>query len=145
MFLSLSLTLLKLLLVRFLMIHSFLLYVCFDALSPLKFENAELKNLGCYTLLKKISSFFLISIENIFLFEGKKQRVFTVTCQRILHNSAKNIYTHTRTICLFSREDGATTAPRWTATRIFSLFLFFSVSVEEVKEEQKRWRRRCAF
>jgi len=82
--------------------------------------------------------------ENIFLFEGKKHERFFFSNDSftIPHRT----FTHTQTpICLFSREDGATTAPRWTATRIFSLFLFFSVSVEEVKEEHQRWRRRCAF
>jgi len=86
----------------------------------------------------------LISLKNIFLFEGKKREVFQTNDSflTIPHRT----FTHTQTpICLFSREDGANTAPRWTATRIFSLFLFFSVSVEEVKEEHQRWRRRCAF
>jgi hypothetical protein len=75
---------------------------------------------------------------------GKKREVFQTNDSflTIPHRT----FTHTQTpICLFSREDGANTAPRWTATRIFSLFLFFSVSVEEVKEEHQRWRRRCAF
>jgi hypothetical protein len=95
----------------------------------------------------QISLAFLPSLDyfdkNIFLFEGKKREVFQTNDSflTIPHRT----FTHTQTpICLFSREDGANTAPRWTATRIFSLFLFFSVSVEEGKEEQ-RWRRRCAF
>jgi hypothetical protein len=76
---------------------------------------------------------------------GEKTRGFSD--KRFLpYNSAQNIYTHTNAhLSLLSREYGANTAPRWTATRIFSLFLFFSVSVEEVKEEHQRWRRRCAF